>query len=161
MSELVGWQIKCIKCKSDMIQPEGSNSRFCKLCTHKKDKGQRERANTKRQLIRTKKLIPEYYRKDCPICERNFKTTFKNKVYCTKKCKVKAGQVEKYLERAQNKLTKCEDRIVKVNKIYELKMIKLQEQIDYFNKHEEIKRAKMEANYNRLNNAYLLKTNIK
>ena len=40
-------------------------------------------------------------------------------------------------------------------------MIKLQEQIDYFNKHEEIKRAKMEANYNRLNNAYLLKTSIK
>ena len=83
------------------------------------------------------------------------------KIYCTKKCRDKSTKIESYLLNAQTKLTKCENRIVEVNKIYEAKMNKLQEQLDYFNKTEEEKREKYQANYNRLYDAYLFKTNNK
>jgi hypothetical protein len=147
--------IKCIKCKTDFDQGD-SNLRLCNGCRYNNDKKQRKRANDKRQLIRKKKLKPEYYHKTCPVCEREFKTLFENKKYCTKKCKEQTSKLPIQLENAERMLEKLENRIIKVNELYEEKMNKLESQLDYYNYNAEKQRQTYENNILRIENILTL-----
>ncbi len=106
----------------------------------------------KRQLVKTKKLKPEYYHKTCPVCEREFKTLFETKKYCTKKCKEQTSKLPIQLERAEISLEKLENKIAKVNELYEEKMNKLEAQLDYYNYNAEKQRQTYENNLQRIQN---------
>ena len=154
MSQII-FMIKCIKCKTEFNQGD-SNLRLCNGCRFSKDKKQRKRAHVKRQLIRTKKLKPVYYHKTCPVCEREFKTLFENKKYCTKKCLHQTSKLPIQLERTEISLENLENRIVKVNELYEEKMNKLEAQLDYYNYNAEKQRQTYENNLQRIQNILTL-----
>ena len=151
MSEII-FIIKCIKCKAEFNQGDKSYRRICDGCRYDGKVAHRKRAHEKREIKRQKirDERPEFYHKLCPVCEREFKTKISNKKYCTKKCNEQTSKISTQLERTENNLVKLDDRIIKVNELYEEKMNKLQEQLDYFNTNAEKQRTKYIKNMERL-----------
>ena len=132
MSQII-YMIKCVKCKSEFDQGD-TNKRFCKLCRYVKDSAQRKRAHDKREVKRYQaKVKPEYYTRFCTVCDREFKTKFKNKEFCTKLCRTRIKTFPVQLDNIETSITKIEENIVNVNLRYEKKMNKLQDEVDFIN----------------------------
>ena len=94
MSELAGWQIKCMKCKSDMIQPEGSHSRFCEKCRFKKNYNKPGENYVRKKRVMKKEMKITTGR--CRFCEKEFTVNAftayspnRTKQYCSQTCRTK------------------------------------------------------------------------
>ena len=135
MSEQV-WEIKCIRCKKDMLQKIDSHVRLCNECRYNNHIESRKRTHLKRKAERDelKKLKPQYLLKTCPVCEREFKTKQSAKKYCTRRCLEQPKKLPAQLFNSEKNLIKLEERQLNVNKLYEEKFNKLQDQLDHFNK---------------------------
>lgn len=151
MSEII-FIIKCIKCKTEFNQGDKSYRRICDGCRYDSKVAHRKRAHEKREIKREakrkekKKLI-----KICPVCGKQFEANHGKRVYCNNPCYHKIiAKVPSQIERTENNLIKLDERIIKVNEMYEEKMNKLQEQLDYFNTNAEKQRTKYIKNMERL-----------
>ena len=137
--------IKCIKCKNDFNQGADIHRRICNDCRYDKVIAKRKRTYIKKQNKKT-----NFFSKTCIMCEREFKTKIKHKKYCTKKCKEQTSKISIQLERTEKNLIKLDERIIKVNELYEEKMNKLQKQLDYYNNGAEKQHLKYTQNMERL-----------